>query len=73
MAIWPYLHLSISTALMRPRRPKKYCLQLVIYIYIYIYKYINIYIYCRDESIVSLVFPYLNIYVYMLHTYIHIY
>ena len=26
--IWPYLHLSISTALMRPRRPKQYCLQL---------------------------------------------
>ena len=32
----PYLHPSISTALMRPRRPKQYCLQLVIYIYIYI-------------------------------------
>ena len=29
--------LDISTALMRPRRPKQYCLQLVIYIYIYIY------------------------------------
>ena len=29
MAIWPYLHPSISTALMRPRRPKQYCLQLV--------------------------------------------
>ena len=29
---------DISTALMRPRRPKQYCLQLV-YIYIYIYKY----------------------------------
>ena len=37
MAILPYLHPSISTALMRPRRPKQYCLQLVIYIYIYIY------------------------------------
>ena len=35
VAIWPYLHPSISTALMRPRRPKQYCLQLVIYIYIY--------------------------------------
>ena len=35
MAIWPYLHPSISTALMRPRRPKQYCLQLVIYIYIF--------------------------------------
>ena len=30
-----HLHLSISTALMRPRRPKQYCLQLYIYIYIY--------------------------------------
>ena len=30
----PYLHPSISTALMRPRRPKQYCLQLVIDIYI---------------------------------------
>ena len=28
---------DISTALMRPRRPKQYCLQLYIYIYIYIY------------------------------------
>ena len=39
---WPLkvrLHLSISTALMRPRRPKQYCLQLYIYIYIYIYVY----------------------------------
>ena len=27
---------DISTALMRPRRPKQYCLQLVIYIYIYV-------------------------------------
>ena len=26
---------------MRPRRPKQYCLQLVLYIYIYIYIYIN--------------------------------
>ena len=34
VAIWSYLHPSISTALMRPRRPKQYCLQLVIYIYI---------------------------------------
>ena len=32
-----YPHPSISTALMRPRRPKQYCLQLVIYIYIYIF------------------------------------
>ena len=30
-----HLRLSISTALMRHRRPKQYCLQLVIYIYIY--------------------------------------
>ena len=30
---------DISTALMRPRRPKQYCLQLYIYIYIYIYIY----------------------------------
>ena len=37
VAIWPHLHPSISTALMRPRRPKQYCLQLVIYIYIYMY------------------------------------
>ena len=37
VVIWPYLHLSISTELIRPRRPKQYCLQLVIYIYIYIY------------------------------------
>ena len=37
VAIWPYLHPSISTAQMRPRRPKQYCLQLVTYIYIYIY------------------------------------
>ena len=29
---------DISTALMRPRRPKQYCLQLVSYIYIYIHK-----------------------------------
>ena len=38
--------LAISTALMRPRRPKQYCLQLVIYtfIYIYVYLYISIYI-----------------------------
>jgi len=28
---------DISTALMRPRRPKQYCLQLVICIYIYIH------------------------------------
>ena len=35
-----HLHLSISTALMRPRRPKQYCLQLVSYIYIYIYIYL---------------------------------
>ena len=33
VAIWPYLHPTISTALMRPRRPKQYCLQLVICIY----------------------------------------
>ena len=31
------LNSSISTALMRPRRPKQYCLQLVIYIYICTY------------------------------------
>ena len=31
------IHPSISTALMRPRRPKQYSLQLVIYIYIYIF------------------------------------
>ena len=37
VAIWPHLHSSISIALMRPRRPKQYCLQLAIYIYIYIY------------------------------------
>ena len=30
--------LEVGTALMRPRRPKQYCLQLVIYIYIYIIK-----------------------------------
>ena len=42
VAIWSYLHPSISTALMRPRRPKQYCLQLVIHIYIYIYIYIYI-------------------------------
>ena len=28
------LNSSISTALMRPRRPKQYCLQLYIYFYI---------------------------------------
>ena len=44
VAIWSYLHPSISTALMRPRRPKQYCLQLVIYIYTYIYIYIHTYI-----------------------------
>ena len=43
VAILPYLHPSISTALMRPRRPKQYCLQLVIYIYIYIYMLIVIF------------------------------
>ena len=37
VAFKAHLHLSISTALMRPRRPKEYCLQLYIYIYIYIY------------------------------------
>ena len=35
MAIWLHLHPSISTALMRPRRPKQYCLQLVIYVHPY--------------------------------------
>ena len=39
VAIWPYLHPSISTALMRPRRLKQYCLQLYICVYIYIYIY----------------------------------
>ena len=39
---WLYhLHSSISTALMRPRRPKQYCLQLVVYIYIYIFPKTN--------------------------------
>ena len=33
--------LDISTALMRPRRPKQYCLQLYIYIYIFIYIYLT--------------------------------
>ena len=34
--IYIYIYiLAISTALMRPRRPKQYCLQLVKYIYIY--------------------------------------
>ena len=28
---------KLEVALMRPRRPKQYCLQLYIYIYIYIY------------------------------------
>ena len=57
VVVWPYLHLSISTALIRPRRPKQYCLQLVIYIYIYIYIYsqrlyiyIYIYIYCGKKK-----------------------
>ena len=45
VAIWPHLHPSISTALMRPRRPKQYCLQLVIYMCIYIYIYIYLYMY----------------------------
>ena len=48
VAIWPYLHPSISTALMRPRRPKQYCLQLVIYICIYLYilhMYVCMYVY----------------------------
>ena len=31
----PYLHSNVSIALMRPRRPKKYRLQLIIYMYIY--------------------------------------
>ena len=35
---------DISTALMRPRRPKQYCLQLYIYIYIYIFIYLFIYL-----------------------------
>ena len=30
--VWLLLHSSISTALMRPSRPKQYCLQLVIYL-----------------------------------------
>ena len=41
VVIWPYLRPGISTALMRPRRPKQYCVQLVIYIYIYIYIYMH--------------------------------
>ena len=32
---------DISTALMRPRRPKQYCLQLVIYIYTFNLRYRN--------------------------------
>ena len=31
-----HLHLGISTALMRPRRSKQYCLQLVIYVCMYL-------------------------------------
>ena len=31
----PYLHSNVSIALMRPRRPKKYRLQLIICMYIY--------------------------------------
>ena len=54
MAIWSYLHPSISTALMRPRRPKQYCLQLVIYIYMYIYIYIYIYIHQIIYDLVAL-------------------
>ena len=41
------LHPSISTALMRPRRPKQYCLQLVIYIYIKQKKYIYLKVSCE--------------------------
>ena len=45
VTLLPYLHPSISTALMRPRRPKQYCLQLVIYVYIYFIVYFfNIYL-----------------------------
>ena len=39
-----HLHLSISTALMRPRGPKQYCLQLIIYI-TYVYVLLNLLLY----------------------------
>ena len=55
VAIWPHLYPSISIALMRPRRPKQYCLQLVIYMYIYIYIYIYLYMYIYVDVAI---FPY---------------
>ena len=39
--IIPSSHADISTALMRPRRSKQHCLQLVIYIYIYNFMFKN--------------------------------
>ena len=37
--------LAISTALMMPRRPKQYCLQLVIHIYIYFFFFNLLFLY----------------------------
>ena len=67
VAIWSYLHPSISTALMRPRRPKQYCLQLVIYIYIYIYICIYIYIYI---SIYIYIYLYIHIHIYIQESFV---
>ena len=41
---------DISTALMKPRRPKQYCLQLVTYIYIYIYICIYVYLFLNNQD-----------------------
>ena len=47
------IYLDISTALMRPRRPKQYCLQLKKKIYIYIYIYLQV-----DPSLITLYIVY---------------
>ena len=80
VAIWSYLHPSISTALMRPRRPKQYCLQLHTYIYmrmsiythIFTYMYVCIYVYVYMCVYIYLyIYLYTSIYIYT-HTYTYI-
>ena len=70
VAIWSYLHPSISTALMRPRRPKQYCLQLVIHIYIYIYisvvlTSVSVFYHFLDSYRLKLVSIYLSVFVFL--------
>ena len=46
---------DISTALMRPRRPKQYCLQLVIYIHIYTSYIVRPNLTCSSKNVIYLV------------------